>query len=220
MNTFALPDTKPTATWNLPKSWCRAWKGVGAMTDGSQTYHALIALYGQPHRRYHTLQHLQECLNLLEHTQHLSQNPAAIEVALWFHDAIYNVKRSDNEEQSAQWAKATLREAGVADDVAEHIHSLVMVTRHTGTPCTGDEQLLVDIDLSILASPPARFSEYEQQIQDEYAYVPRWLFKRKRRAILQSLLDRPRLYGTPYFHDAMELTARENLCRAIGIPAS
>jgi predicted metal-dependent HD superfamily phosphohydrolase len=95
------------------------------------------------------------------------------------------------------------------------VHALVMATRHTALPVGGDEQLLVDIDLAILGAAPARFAEYEQQIREEYGHVPDGLFRPKRRAILRSFLERPRLYSTPQFHAALEDTARANLQRAI-----
>ena len=87
----------------------------------------------------------------------------------------------------------------------------MMVTRHTGVPVDADEQLLVDIDLAILGAEPARFAEYDRQIREEYNHVPGWLFKRKRRAILHSFLDRLRIFSTPHFHQVREDTARANL---------
>jgi predicted metal-dependent HD superfamily phosphohydrolase len=203
-------------TFELRASWDRAWKGIGAGTDGDETYDALVARYGETHRKYHTLQHLRECLGLFESVAGLASRAAEVELALWFHDAIYEVKRADNEERSAEWAKEAVARRGASGDVALRIHSLVMVTRHTGVPTRADEQLLVDIDLSILGANEQRFAEYERQIREEYSFVPGWLFKRKRRAILRSFLDRPRIYGTQHFHDALDAAARANLRRAIG----
>ena len=101
-----------------------------------------------------------------------------------------------------------LHAAGVPRESVQHVHDLVMATRHTAVPSAQDERLLVDIDLSILGAERARFDEYEQQIRREYAYVPGFLFRRKRREILQGFLDRPAIYSTPYFHDALEARAR------------
>ena len=84
---------------------------------------------------------------------------------------------------------------------------------HTAVPVLDDERLLVDIDLSILGAPEDRFTEYERQIRQEYAFVPKWLFRRKRREILKGFLDRPAIYSTPHFHDRLEARARDNLRR-------
>lgn len=204
-----MPDLHP--------SWLRAWRGIGARGDGEDLYRALMARYGEPHRKYHTLQHLQECLAHFDAVQGVLPASAEVAAALWFHDAIYDVKRSDNEARSAGWARQAALQAGVAQPVADRLHALVMATRHAAVPVAGDEQLLVDIDLAILGADPVRFAEYERQIRDEYGHVPGWLFKRKRRAILQAFLDRPRLFSTPHFHQALEEAARRNLRLAVGL---
>ena len=107
---------------------------------------------------------------------------------------------------------AEVAQARVAGS-AQRVHDLVMATRHTAVPSGQDDRLLVDIDLSILGAERARFDEYEQQIRREYAYVPGFLFRRKRREILTGFLDRPAIYSTPHFHDRLEARARDNLRR-------
>jgi predicted metal-dependent HD superfamily phosphohydrolase len=200
---------------DLRSSWSRVWHGVGAAGDGESIYRSLLDRYGEPHRKYHTRQHLTECLVAFDAVSALPPHPAEVEAALWFHDAIYEVRRSDNEERSAQWARSALLSAGARVESAELIHSLVMVTKHTATPVTLDEQVLIDVDLGILGASKERFAEYERQIREEYGHVPMWLFRRKRRAILQSFLDRPRIFSTPHFHAALERPARENLSRVV-----
>lgn len=211
-----MPGTSPEAEALLLRSWQRAWQGLAAQGDGEAVRAALVARYSEPHRHYHALQHLQECLRAFEGAEPLAERPAEVAMALWFHDAIYEVKRSDNEQQSADWAQQTLLAAGVSAEAAGRVHALIMATCHTATPTAADAQLLVDIDLGILGAPAARFAEYERQIRAEYAFVPGWLFRRKRRAILQTFLDRPRLYSTAHFHDQLEARARANLRQAIG----
>jgi predicted metal-dependent HD superfamily phosphohydrolase len=203
----------------LHRSWTRAWQGIGARGADDALFHALISAYNEPHRYYHAMQHLVECLNQFESVQSLCERGAEVEVALWFHDAIYDVHRSDNEALSADWARRAAVEGGVAINVAARIHALVMTTKHTANPVGADEQVLIDIDLSILGAGTARFAEYERQIRTEYAHVPEPLFKQKRRAILQSFLDRPRIYRTPYFHATLEEAARANLQAAIAATA-
>ena len=143
----------------------------------------------------------------------LAERPDEVELALWFHDAIYDIKGHHNEQRSADWARDALRDAGVDTGSAQRVHDLVMATRHTAVPSAQDERLLVDIDLSILGAERARFDECEQQIRREYAYVPGFLFRRKRREILKGFLDRPAIYSTPHFHDRLEARARDNLRR-------
>lgn len=197
------------------RSWNRAWSGLGCHGDGVALRAELLLRYSEAHRAYHTLQHLQECLDAFEAVRGFAQQPHEVEMALWFHDAIYEVRRSDNEALSAVWARSAVLEAGVVEEVAERVHSLIMATLHTAVPTDADALLLVDIDLGILAAGDKRFAEYEQQIRQEYRHVPGLLFQYKRREILRTFLDRPRLYSTSHFHDRLEDQARANLRRAI-----
>jgi predicted metal-dependent HD superfamily phosphohydrolase len=201
---------------DLLPSWQRAWQAVGAQGDGMALYAQLLARYSEPQRKYHTVQHLRECLQTYAHVHTQLPHGPAVEMALWFHDAIYDVKGHSNEEQSAQWAVRELTQAGVLQRTVEQVHALVLATRHTALPVQADEQLLVDIDLSILGAAPERFAEYEQQIRAEYAFVPGWIFKRKRREILRSFLERPRIYSTDHFHATWEARARANLHKVAG----
>jgi predicted metal-dependent HD superfamily phosphohydrolase len=198
-------------------SWARAWSGLSGRGEGLVVRDALLGRYAEPHRRYHTLQHLEECLRLFAEVQHIAAHPAEIEIALWFHDAIYDVRSSRNEALSAAWARDALRDGGVGPQAAERVHDLVLATRHAAAASTGDEQVLVDIDLAILGASPERFAEYEQQIRAEYSHVPDVLFRHKRREILQSFLGRERIYGTEFVRERYEQQARLNLAQAIAI---
>jgi predicted metal-dependent HD superfamily phosphohydrolase len=199
---------------SLRTSWHRAWRDLGAHDDGETLRVGLLARYSEPHRKYHSLQHLTEVLQLFDSVRHLAAHPAEVEVALWFHDAIYEVQKHDNEERSAQWARAAALAAGIQQETADRLYTLVMATRHTSVPAEPDEQLLVDIDLSILGADSERFDQYERQIRDEYAFVPLELFKQKRRAILQTFLARPRIFSAPHLAQRFEEAARANLLRA------
>ena len=194
--------------------WRQAWQALGA--GGGETLQSeLLARYAEPHRAYHTQQHLSECLALFEELRHLATHPDEVEAALWFHDAIYDVHRHDNEALSADWARTAMLEAGAAAEAATRVHALVMATRHSVAPQTADEQLLVDIDLAILGAAPPRFAEYEAQIRREYAHVPQDVFTAKRGEILAGFLARPVLYATPALRERLEATARANLRSAI-----
>lgn len=198
------------------RSWHRAWSELAGDRDGSALRDELLTRYAEPQRKYHTRQHLEECLALFEEVIALAPHPAEVEMALWFHDAIYDVKGSGNEERSADWAHRALIDAGVDPASADRVRQLVLVTKHDGVPSSPDEQVLVDIDLAILGAERQRFDEYERQIREEYGFVPGFLFRRKRKQILRTFLDRPVLYSTPALRDRLDARARENLRRAIG----
>jgi predicted metal-dependent HD superfamily phosphohydrolase len=202
----------------LHRSWQRAWQGAGCTGPGDALAAELLACYREPQRRYHTLQHLSECLGHLEAVLDQVPDPAAIELALWFHDAVYELAgpgAASNELRSAQWAVQALLAGGAPPALARQVHDLIMATRHDALPATPDQCWLVDIDLSILGAVPARFDEYERQVRDEYAFVPEELFRRKRAEVLAGFVARARIYSTPFFRDRLEAPARANLGRSI-----
>lgn len=199
----------------IEQSWSRTWSGLKLDGNGEAVLQQLLAAWSEPHRKYHTLQHLSECLAALASVRAEVQHAAEIEFALWFHDAIYDVKRSDNEARSAAWASATLEKAGASAASTRLVHDLVMVTTHDALPQTLDEQILVDVDLSILGADEQRFAEFESQVRQEYSFVPGFLFRMKRKSILRTFLDRENIYSTPHFRERLEEAARRNLALAV-----
>ena len=175
----------------------------------------LVAAYSEPHRHYHTVAHINACLGELDRTGELATSRAEVEAALWFHDAVYSTRASDNEERSARWAAQFLAAAGLPDEVGERVRQHIMATRHDARPIAGDSALVVDIDLSILGQDAGTYASFEQNVRSEYGWVPRALFRRRRREILQSFLDREFIYAMPDFRDRYEAPARVNLRKAI-----
>lgn len=198
----------------LDLSWNRVWTNLG-LQAASGLFERLVAAYSEAHRRYHTLQHLEECLAHFSEAMDLSNRPGEVEIALWFHDAIYELSGKDNERRSADWAVQVLNTAGASGEVQSRVHSLIMATCHDAVPSEADQQLLVDIDLAILGSSPTRFSEYDQQVKSEYSWVPGFLYRMKRKRVLKSFLNREYLYSTGFFRARLEQQARTNLRAAV-----
>jgi predicted metal-dependent HD superfamily phosphohydrolase len=138
-----------------------------------------------------------------------------VEVALWFHDAVHDPRRDDNEARSAEWARSSVAAAGVPAIVAGKIGDLVLATRHVALPRAIDARVVVDVDLSILGADTKRFAEYEAQIREEYGFVPHADYRRSRAAILERFVSRPTLFGTKPFIERYEPQARANLERAL-----
>jgi predicted metal-dependent HD superfamily phosphohydrolase len=157
------------------------------------------------------LAHLEECFARFDELRDVARRPAEVEIALWFHDAIYDPRRDDNEERSAAWARSSVPDASAG----ERIHALVMATRHESAPRNVDGQVMVDVDLAILGAPESRFDEYESEVREEYLFVPDAEYRRGRGAILHRLLSRPTIYSTRRFIARYEAQARANLARAL-----
>ena len=205
------------AATNAPRlfDWADAWRDLRLPAPAPAVFADVLQRWDEPHRKYHTLQHLAECLALVDRDRELAEHPGEVAIAVWFHDAVYDTSRHDNEGASADWASRVLREAGASADVVERVHALVMATCHDEVPATADARLLVDIDLAILGAAPARFDEYERQIRAEYGFVPEPRFRAKRSAILRAFLDRPALFSTPAYAARFDVPARATLARAI-----
>lgn len=195
-------------------AWADAWGRLG-LSAPEGLLAQLVARYSETHRAYHTLQHLRECFEQLAPAASLARQLEEVQLALWFHDAIYDPRARDNEEQSARWARESLLEAGARPESAHRVHGLVMATRHTAVPEGADARLLVDVDLSILGAPDERFAEYERQIRVEYSWVPEADFRQRRTRVLTSFLQRPSIYSTSWFAGRLEQRARGNLSRSL-----
>jgi predicted metal-dependent HD superfamily phosphohydrolase len=188
---------------------------VGASGDSSTWYQRLTAAYAEAQRHYHNQQHIAECLTEFDAARDLAREPAAVEMAIWFHDAVYDPKAADNEEQSAEMAKRCLTDAGVSVDFVAKMSELIMATKTHEVGGNSDAAVLVDVDLSILGQPEERFLEYESQIREEYRWVPKIIFGSKRAKILEQFLARERVYTTDWFHEKYEEKARRNLENSI-----
>jgi len=211
---------------HLNTRWNKLCHRLGIEADQQELQH-LYSAYTEPQRAYHTLQHLEECLQHLddyrlrqanENSDDNENDIALVEIALWYHDAIYQPLAQHNERNSAQWASDFLRRSGIKTTVCEQVYALIMATCHQQGQqqnASHQQQLLVDIDLAILGVNRERFQEYEQQVREEYKRIPRFIYRKKRRAVLQSFLTLPRIYNTQWFYARFEQQARNNLASSI-----
>lgn len=180
------------------------------------TFSQLQSAYAQKHRSYHTSRHIDECISLFDEVKDLAEYPAEVECALWFHDAIYRPMAKSNEKRSAAWLAEFGDRVGMAAAVVARISTHIMATRHLSSSPGGDSGLVVDIDLAILGADPGRYDEFEHDVRREYRWIPEFIYKPKRAAILQSFLDRSRIYHWDSMYDRFEKKARANLTRTIG----
>ena len=202
---------------SLRQRWDATWQRLSpAATPAAALFDERERRYREPQRHYHTLQHLEECFAALDIVQPDIADSAAVELALWFHDAIYDVHRHDNEERSAALATACLAQAGVPQACAARVAGLILATRHhAAADADPDAAALVDADLAILGAAPARFDDYERQIRAEYAHVPDDVFVPARKRILDNFLQRPVLFTTPALRARYERQTRRNLAAAL-----
>jgi len=176
----------------------------------------LEAAYAEPHRRYHTRRHVEDCLDKLAGIDGLSsRDRRLLERAIWWHDAVYDPTRNDNEARSAALAEQDLPALGSPPDETAEVARLIGLTRgHEVEPGDRLGGVLVTIDLSILGAPPAAYDAYARAIREEYDHVPDAAFRTGRAQILRRFLEGP-ILPLPDLFPGLEARARENLRREL-----
>ncbi|MFI7455113.1 metal-dependent phosphohydrolase [Nonomuraea sp. NPDC049714] len=171
----------------------------------------LVARWSEAHRRYHTLTHLTAVLAAVDRLADVADDPRAVRLAAWFHDAVYDGRPGWDEERSAQLAQSRLPRCGVPPARIAEVARLVRLTAAhdtlTGTDRNG--AVLCDADLAVLGGDG--YEEYAARIRQEYAHVPDDLFRQGRAQILRRLLAVPQLYRTPQARELWERRARANM---------
>ena len=193
----------------LDKSWFELHRHYH-FSEPQKIFNKLIAAYSEKQRAYHTLQHLYECLVFLDLIRADLNDAYAVALALWFHDALYDPQAKDNELKSAELFEQYLSQ-DLSIDIVQKIKRWILATQMHKATDELDLQFLLDIDLAILAASPERFAEYEQQIQQEYAWIDPDIYLIKRKQVLAHFYQTEPLYQTEYFQQNFEQKAKENL---------
>ncbi|HUV22322.1 MAG TPA: hypothetical protein VMZ32_11060 [Gammaproteobacteria bacterium] len=185
----------------------------GASDDSTAIYQRLLAGYGEPHRHYHTLEHIQHCIGMFEDCKQLISEPDALELAIWFHDVILVAGRPDNEAMSAKLyleISATVHR----DEIRQLIARLIMATLHNGDQLDdADSIYMVDIDLSSFGLPWDHFLRDSLNLRAENPQLDDEDYQLNQTGFQRALLARPRFFLSDYFHDRYERQARDNLAR-------
>lgn len=201
---------------SLRDRWLRLWTAAGGQAaQARRPYERLADRYAEPHRHYHVLAHVDHCLREFDAIRDLADHADSVEMAVWFHDAIYDPKAKDNEARSAELARDVLDVGGFRDEFRDRVAELVLETAHASAPTSNDAALLVEADLAILGQPERAFDEYERGIRREYSWVDDAAFAAGRAAILESFLRRPSIFHVHSMRQAYEDAARRNLRRSI-----
>ena len=196
------------------KQWEILMQSLG-IEETQETYGELYKAYSEKHRHYHTVNHIKDCLEKFDSIKHFADDSAAIEVAIWFHDAVYKPFSSKNELDSSNWAASFLSQNNVEKTFTDRVHKLIMATRHDTQSLEHDSSLLIDIDLSILGEEEEKYRQFEKDVRKEYRWVPFFVYRKKRCAILNSFLNRKRIFSNIMFYELYEERARINIKEAI-----
>ncbi len=192
--------------------WERCLGGDRALAEA--VHARLVKLYEEPHRHYHTLDHVRHCLGEFDRAAALMDDPDAVEMALWFHDAVYRSGAVDNERRSAdlfrQWSETPADAAFL-----QRVDDLIMATTHRDQPARRDERFIVDIDLSSFGLPWEAFERDGHRIRAECADIGDEAYYPGQLRFLRSLQSRPTFFFTEFFQRRYEPIARDNIRRVI-----
>ncbi len=169
--------------------------------------------YSQPHRKYHTLEHIEHCLTEFDTVRDKITQPDGFELALWFHDLVYKPLSKGNEQASAELLQRKGNEWNIPPSTLAYGYNLILATEHHAPSQDPDTQYFCDIDLAILGA--ASLYSYGKQIREEYKWVPTLLYTPKRRQFLRRLLRCKHMFQTPIFRQRYEERAREKITFAI-----
>lgn len=200
---------------------CDFWLDPGPPAPGDglegETKARLRAAYAEPHRRYHDMSHIADCLAELAAVEGLADARRLIlAYAIWWHDVIYDPTRSDNEAASADLARRDLAALGETEATCAEVARLIeLTTGHQVGAGDPDGALLVSIDLAVLGRSPAAYDAYAAAIRQEYAHVPEAFFRPGRAGVLGRILEARPLYPDPTYRARYEAQARANLAREI-----
>ncbi|AHM60775.1 hypothetical protein D770_12605 [Flammeovirgaceae bacterium 311] len=181
------------------------------ITLSEQLWQELETAYTAKGRYYHTLQHINEMLLLVATHSTSLQDTDSLSFAIFYHDIIYSPLSKDNEEKSAALAVKRLQRLGLPAQQQAHIRQMILATKAHVSSSDPDTNLLLDFDLSILASAWDHYLTYTRQIRKEYSIVPYLLYKKGRKKVLQHFLAMPRIYKTQQFYEQYEEVAKQNM---------
>lgn len=160
---------------------------------------------------YHNAEHLRDCLVTFDRVRQLAEDHDGVEAALWYHDAIYDPRASDNEATSAGLATRDLIAVGLPAAWVNNVAELVLATRHTVTIDAPDADLIRDVDLAVLGRAVDEYERYARAIREEYRHVEPSAYAVGRAKVLNAFLARPRVYATDWFFGRYEIAARDNM---------
>jgi len=170
----------------------------------------IASVYSSPKRHYHNLFHLDHLTGELKPLKNLLKDWDVVVLAIAYHDVVYNIRKQDNEERSAEYAKVKLQTLLSPERLENCVRMILATKAHNKNP-KEDIDYFTDADLSVLGRTESEYFIYVQQIRKEYQLYPNFIYKPGRKKLVQHFLQMSRIYKTEYFYDKYEQQARSNL---------
>ena len=186
--------------------------GNADMHLAAECFGQLEKKYTEPGRHYHTFHHIQQLLRLADEFSGVIQKKAVVDLAIFYHDVVYEAGKNDNEIRSAEIAREALEKLGVLLPIIQDVCDYIIATKDHFTVNTDDTDLkyFLDFDLRILSVDPEIYQQYAKQVRQEYAAIPDVFYNPGRISFLKKALQLPHLYFTEDFRKK-ESKAKANI---------
>jgi predicted metal-dependent HD superfamily phosphohydrolase len=164
------------------------------VSDKAITFY-LPNLWKDKKRFYHNTGHLIQIIQDIEKNMYFKELPLyekhTLLLAAFFHDAIYDPKKQDNEDASIRFLKSVY----ISKD-AKMLHvvcDLIETTKHRKRPIKKLQRIFWDADNSKFKGSYEDFFKVEKQLQREYSFMSKEEYKEKRLKFLEQNIG---LFGT------------------------
>lgn len=199
----------------LKKKWAElAQKYTNESSLVEEIWSEIQSAYTSETRFYHNLSHIECMIEELDPMKDEISNWDSVLFAVWFHDIIYSTFQFDNEEQSSEYAIATMRKLNVPESIINKSSSLILKTKNhmfVNDPEDLDMQYFLDTDLLVLGKPLEEYKKYMTDIRMEYKNYDNAIYSEGRKMILNKFISMPSIYRTAKFIDKYEQQARINI---------
>lgn len=200
----------------LQQIFCNLIAKYDADTDTANAlWHTIAKNYNSSGRYYHNLSHLENLLASLTQHSEMIEDWDTVVFAVFYHDAVYNTIKQDNEEKSAQLAEKELTRIGYPAHRIQRCKQHILATKRHESGTDTDTNLFTDADLSVLGADWDTYAVYYRNIRKEYAIYPDMLYNPGRKKVLQHFLAMDTIYKTAVYRDRYEQKAKENLQREL-----
>ncbi|PCI25714.1 hypothetical protein COB57_00670 [Candidatus Peregrinibacteria bacterium] len=212
MNTLSSDVISQPRMEFLHEEFKNVFQSLNVEKSVDELWNKIVCSYGGNERHYHTLDHIAHLLYFLKVRNESLDNWPAVQLAVWFHDVIYDTQKKDNEKQSEEVAREELAILNISEDVIESVSQLILATKkHEKIRGFEDSGLFLDADLAVLGKDANEYQVYAEQIRSEYKWVDEDIYKIERVKILERFLARPHVYFTPKIRQSFEAQARKNI---------
>ena len=194
----------------------KIWNELAAKYSDDETLVAglwteIEKAYTAKARYYHNLAHLEYMAERVIRYKGSLTDFDTVMFSIFYHDMVYNIRRQDNENRSADTARDRLTQLGVPTGKITTCQQQIIATKDHNDNADKDTNFLVDFDLAILGDTPEKYKYYTKQIRSEYSLYPDFLYNKGRKKVLQHFLKMDKIFKTDEFYSNYEQQARKNL---------